>query len=327
MKAVVCKELGPVEKLVLEQDWQQPTAKPGEVIVEVKAASLNFPDTLIIEGKYQVQPPLPFVVGGEAAGVISELGEGVSHLNVGDEVIFIGSHGAFSEYVAVKASHVIPKPANTSFEQAAGVGMTYFTSHHALRQRANLQQGETVLVLGAAGGVGLTAVELAKQIGATVIAAASTQEKLDLAVSRGADFTINYSEQNLREQLKEITQGKGVDVVYDPVGGELAEQAFRSIAWNGRYLVIGFAAGDIPKLPLNLPLLKGASIVGVFWGAFTMQQPKVHRQNIEELWTWFAQQKLTPTVTDVFELADFEKAFKHLAERRAKGKVVLKVSV
>lgn len=327
MKAVVCKELGPVEKLVLEQDWQQPTAKPGEVIVEVKAASLNFPDTLIIEGKYQVQPPLPFVVGGEAAGVISELGEGVSHLNVGDEVIFIGSHGAFSEYVAVKASHVIPKPANTSFEQAAGVGMTYFTSHHALRQRANLQQGETVLVLGAAGGVGLTAVELAKQMGATVIAAASTQEKLDLAVSRGADFTINYSEQDLRDQLKEITQGKGVDVIYDPVGGELAEQAFRSIAWNGRYLVIGFAAGDIPKLPLNLPLLKGASIVGVFWGAFTMQEPTVHRQNIEELWTWFAQQKLTPTVTDVFELADFEKAFKHLTERRAKGKVVLKVSV
>lgn len=325
MKAVVCKELGPVENLVLEKNWEQPTAKAGEVIVQVKAASLNFPDTLIIEGKYQVQPPLPFVVGGEAAGVISELGEGVSHLKVGDEVIFIGSHGAFSEYVAVKASHVIPKPANTSFEQAAGVGMTYFTSHHALRQRANLQAGETVLVLGAAGGVGLTAVELAKQMGATVIAAASTKEKLDLATSRGADFTINYSEQDLREQLKQITEGKGVDVVYDPVGGELAEQAFRSIAWNGRYLVIGFAAGDIPKLPLNLPLLKGASIVGVFWGAFTMQEPQVHRQNIEELWTWFAQQKLTPTVTDVFELADFEKAFKHLTERRAKGKVVLKV--
>lgn len=326
MKALVCKELGPVEKLDLEQDWPAPECGPKDVVVDVKAAGLNFPDTLIIEGKYQVKPEMPFIPGAEAAGVVSEIGTDVTNVKVGDEVIFIGSHGGFCEKAVIPAMMVIPKPPHQSFVQAAGVGMTYFTSYHALKQRAQLQAGETVLVLGAAGGVGITAVELAKQMGATVIAAASTEEKLELTRKMGADHTINYVTDNLRDRIKEITGGKGVDVVYDPVGGDMAEAALRSIAWNGRFLVVGFAAGDIPKIPLNLALLKGASIVGVFWGAFTMMEAKNNAQNIKELWGMFAEKKLSPHVTDVFTLEEYEAAFKTLTERRARGKVIMEIN-
>lgn len=326
MRALVCKELGDAHHLELQDDWPDPQPQAGEVIVDVKAAGLNFPDTLIIEGKYQVSPELPFIPGAEAAGIVSAIGEGVKNCKVGDEVIFIGSHGGFCEKATVPAMMVMPKPPQQSFLQAAGVGMTYFTSHHALKQRANLQAGETVLVLGAGGGVGITAVELANQMGAEVIAAASSQEKLDLAAKMGAKHLINYSTEDLRGRIKEITAGKGVDVIYDPVGGEYTEAAFRSIAWNGRLLVIGFAAGDIPKLPINLALLKGASIVGVFWGAFTQKETSEHIKNIEELWGMFAQGKLSPTVTDVFAFEDYVLAFEHLTGRKARGKVILDIA-
>ena len=326
MKALVCEQHGTVENLTFQTEWPEPKPAANEVIVDVKAAGLNFPDTLIIEGKYQVQPPMPFVPGAEASGVVSEIGEGVTNVKVGDEVIFIGSHGGFCEKATVPAMMVIPKPPYQSFIQAAGIGMTYFTSYHALKQRARLQTGETVLVLGAAGGVGITAVELAKQMGATVIAAASTAEKLQLTQEMGADHVINYTEESLKDRIREITNGKGADVVYDPVGGEMSEIALRSIAWNGRFLVVGFAAGEIPKIPLNLALLKGASIVGVFWGAFTQKETAENLQNIKELWGLFAQKKLSPVVTDVFALQDYEQAFKHLTERKARGKVILDIA-
>lgn len=326
MKAVVCKQLGGVENLTWETDWPAPECGSQQVIIDVKAAGLNFPDTLIIEGKYQVKPELPFIPGAEGAGIVTEIGADVRNVKVGDEVIFIGSHGGFCERAVVPAMMVVPKPPRQTFVQAAGIGMTYFTSYHALKQRAQLQPGETVLVLGAAGGVGITAVELAKQMGATVIAAASSEEKLELTRKMGADHTINYVTDNLRERIKEITAGKGVDVIYDPVGGDMAETALRSIAWNGRFLVVGFAAGDIPKIPLNLALLKGASIVGVFWGAFTQKEVGKQLQNVQELWTMFAEKKLSPTVTDVFALEDYAKAFRHLTERRARGKVIMEVA-
>ena len=326
MRAVVCKELGTVDDLSLEMDWPEPEPGRGEVVVDVKAAGLNFPDTLIIAGKYQIKPELPFIPGAEASGVVSAIGEGVDNVKVGDEVIFIGSHGGFCEKALVPAMMVVPKPPHQSFVQAAGIGMTYFTSYYALKQRANLQPGETVLILGAGGGVGITAVELAAQMGATVIAAASSQDKLDLAQKMGAEHQINYTEEDLRDRIKEITGGKGVDVIYDPVGGDITETAFRSIAWNGRHLVIGFAAGDIPKLPLNLALLKGASIVGVFWGAFTQRETGEHLKNIQELWGMFAEKKLSPTVTDVFALEDYVEAFNCLTGRKARGKVIMTIS-
>ncbi len=326
MKALVCTEHGPAEKLSLELDWPQPECGPTDVVIDIKAAGINFPDTLMIAGKYQFQPEMPFVPGAEGAGVIAEVGAEVENVSVGDEVIFIASNGSFGEKIAMPAAMVIPKPPHLTFVQSAGVAMTYFTSYHALKQRAQLQPGETVLVLGAAGGVGITAVELAKQMGATVIAAASSEEKLELTRKMGADHTINYVTDNLRDRIKEITDGKGVDVIYDPVGGDMAETALRSIAWNGRFLVIGFAAGEIPKIPLNLALLKGAAIVGVFWGAFIQKEAANQMQNTQELWGMFAEKKLSPIVTDVFPLEDYEKAFNQLTERRARGKVIFEIA-
>ena len=254
MKAVLCKSFGPAENLVVEE-VASPTPKPNEILLDVHAASVNFPDTLIIEGKYQFKPPLPFSPGGEAAGVVAAIGDKVSHLRVGDRVMGLTGWGSFAEQVAVPAYNVLPIPAQMDFATAAAFGMTYGTSMHALKQRGNLQPGETLLVLGAAGGVGLAAVEIGKAMGARVIAAASSAEKLDVAKQAGADELINYSAESLRDRLKELTGGQGVDVIYDPVGGQLFEEAFRSIAWNGRMLVVGFAAGgDIPALPANLPL-------------------------------------------------------------------------
>ncbi len=323
MRAVVCEKLGQAEDLVLKSDWQAPELGPQDVEIEVKAAALNFPDVLIIQGKYQMQPELPFVPGGECAGVVLAVGSEVDTLKPGDDVISMGVAGAFCERVVVPALTVMPMPKGLDYRQASGIGVTYFTSYYALKQRANIQPGETLLVLGAGGGVGITAVELGKAMGAKVIAAASSEEKLALARDKGADEVINYSERPLKQAIKELTDGRGVDVVYDPVGGDYTEQALRGMAWKGRYLVIGFANGPIPKVPINLTLLKGCSIVGVFWGAFLAHEPEVQMSNVAELWQMFDSGSLSPVVTDVYPLEQYAKAFNCLANRQARGKVIL----
>lgn len=323
MKAVLCKELGLADKLVVEETTA-PTLSKGHVLVDVKAAGLNFPDTLIIQGKYQFQPSLPFTPGGEGAGVIAEVGEGVAHLKVGDKVIFMCQTGAFAEQVVVPAFTAVPMPDSLSFEMAAGITLTYGTSYHALKQRAELKEGETVLVLGAAGGVGIATVELAKAMGAKVIAAASTDDKLAFCKESGADELINYSTEDMRARVKEITGGKGVDVIYDPVGGDYTEAAFRSMAPGGRLLVVGFAAGDIPKIPINLCLLKQASLVGVFWGAWAAANPPAQIQNMKDILGMVANGQVRASVNDIFALDDVEAAYACLTERRAKGKVILK---
>jgi len=323
MRALLCKEHGMADKLELVDDWPEPQAGKGEIVIDIKAAGLNFPDVLIIQGKYQFQPEMPFIPGGECAGDVIAVGEGVERYKVGDKVIAMTGHGCFCEQIAVNQLAVMPMPEGLDYKQAAGVAVTYFTTYHALKQRAQLQEGETMLVLGAAGGVGSTAVELGKLMGAKVIAAASSEEKLALCRELGADETINYSEEDLKARVKELTGGKGVDVVYDPVGGDYTEPALRGMAWNGRYLVIGFASGPIPEIPLNLTLLKGCSIVGVFWGRFTGEEPAVHLQNIKDLWTLFAEGKLKPAINDVFPLEAYEQAYEVMTERRARGKVIL----
>jgi NADPH2:quinone reductase len=322
MKALVCVEHGPPEKLVV-QDLPTPEPGKGEVRIRMHAAGVNFPDVLIIQNLYQFKPPLPFSPGGEAAGVVDAVGEGVTSHKVGDKVIAMIGNGAFREQFVAHERQVIPMVGDMPFDVAAGFTMTYGTSHHALKQRARLQPGETLLVLGAAGGVGLTAVELGKLMGAKVIAAASSADKLALCREYGADEVINYSTEDLKDRVKQLTGGRGVDVVYDPVGDKYAEPAFRSIAWNGRYLVVGFAAGEIPKLPLNLPLIKGASIVGVFWGAFTAHEPKVHEENMAELLKWFGEGKLKPHVSAHLPLERGAEAIRMLMDRKAKGKVIL----
>ncbi len=324
MKAVVSDVAGLPESLVVRE---VPTPEPGkgQIRVKVHAVGVNFPDVLIIQDKYQSKPPRPFSPGGEASGVVDALGEGVTSVKLGDRVIAMTGHGSMAEYVIVDAIRAIPMADGMPFDVAAGFTMTYGTSHHALKQRAQLKAGETVLVLGAAGGVGLTAVELAKAMGARVVAAASSDDKLALCRHYGADDTINYATEDLREGIKR-TCGDGPDVIYDPVGDKYFEPAFRSIGWNGRYLVIGFAAGEIPKLPMNLPLIKGASIVGVFWGAFTMHEPKVHAENMRELLEWYAAGKLKPHVSEHFSLDDGPKAIRWMMDRKAKGKVVLQVA-
>lgn len=322
MKALLCKAFGPAETLVLEEVAKL-EPKKTEVVLDVHAAGVNFPDSLIIEGKYQFKPPFPFSPGGEAAGVISAVGEKVSQFKVGDRVMALTGWGSFAEQVAVPAYNVLPMPAGMDFTTAAAFSMTYGTSMHALKQRGNLQAGETLLVLGASGGVGLAAVEIGKAMGATVIAAASSAEKLAVAKAAGADHLINYSEQSLKDELKTLTKGQGVDVIYDPVGGPLFEEAFRSIAWNGRMLVIGFASGEIPALPANLPLLKGAALIGVFWGAFAQRQPQDNVANFQQLFAWYGEGKLKPLVSQTFPLEKAGDAIDTLAKRKAVGKVVV----
>ena len=322
MKAVLCKEYGPPDSLVVE-DVASPTPNRGEVLLAVRAAGVNFPDVLIIQNKYQFRPPLPFAPGGEVAGVVTALGEGVTTLEIGDRVIGSTGWGGFAEELAVDASRTIAIPDEMDFVTASAFLMTYGTSHHALKDRAHLREGETLLVLGAAGGVGLAAVELGKVMGARVIAAASTPEKLAVCREHGADELIDYAREDLKERVKQLTSGNGVDVVYDPIGGAYAETALRGTAWDGRYLVVGFAAGDIPKIPLNLVLLKGCQIVGVFWGAFTVREPERHRANIAELMTWFRAGKLKPHVSATYPLERAAEALNAMAERRVMGKVVL----
>ena len=324
MKAVLCKAFGPADTLVIE-DTNSPHIKKNEVLLDVHAAGINFPDTLIIEGKYQFKPPFPFSPGGEAAGVISAVGENVSHLNVGDRVMALTGWGSCAEQIAVPAYNILPMPDAMDFTTAAAFSMTYGTAMHALKQRGALQAGETLLVLGASGGVGLAAIEIGKAMGARVIAAASSAEKLEVARQAGADELINYQDEDVRERLKTLTKGQGVDVIIDPVGGDLFETVFRSIAWNGRMLVIGFASGTIPSLPANLPLLKGAAVIGVFWGSFAQRQPQDNVANFQQLFAWFAEGKLKPLVSQTFALEDTAQAINTLAARKAVGKLVIKV--
>ncbi len=306
--------------------WKEtPTPEPGkgEVRVAIKAASLNFPDLLIVQNKYQMKPPLPFVPGSEYAGVVQAVGEGVKHLQVGQNVACLSGTGGFGTHTIAPAALCMPLPAGFGHVDAAAFIMIYATSHHALVDRAQLKAGETVLVLGAAGGVGTAAIQIAKAMGAKVIAAASTDEKCALCTSIGADLSINYSKENLREAIKAATDGKGPDVIYDPVGGDFAEPAFRSIAWRGRYLVVGFAAGPIPALPLNLALLKGASIVGVFWGDFARREPKANQAMMHELATWYAQGKVKPVIDRTMPMAELKAAYAHMGSRGVMGKLVM----
>jgi NADPH2:quinone reductase len=324
MKAVLCKQHGLPDTLVVEE-IPSPKAGAKQVVITVKACGVNFPDTLIIQNKYQFKPDLPFSPGGEVAGIIKEVGEGVSHLNVGDTVIAMTGWGGFAEEVLTDASRVFPVPPVFDFKTAATFAYVFGTSYHALKDRAQLKEGETVLVLGASGGVGLAAVQLAKVMGAKVIAAASTEAKLAVCSHYGADAIVNYSDDNWREQVKVLTEGKGVDVVYDAVGGHYAEPALRSMAWNGRYLVVGFAAGDIPKIPLNLPLLKGCAVVGVFWGEFATRQKKDNQANMMQLFGWLMQGKIKPHISAEYPLEQAAQALNDLLERKATGKVVLLV--
>lgn len=324
MRAVLCKSYGPPENLVVEE--VEPL-KPGrgQVVIRVKACGVNFPDTLIIQGKYQFQPPMPFSPGGEVSGIVKEVGAGVDSVQVGDKVIVFTLHGGFAEEVLADASHLIPMPAEMDFATAASFVMTYGTSHYALKDRARLQPGETLLVLGAAGGVGLAAVEIGKVIGARVIAAAASDDKLAICREHGADEVINYTTENLRERIRELTHGNGVDVVVDPVGGNYSEMALRGMAWGGRFLVIGFAAGGIPRIPLNLTLLKSCSIVGVFWGVFTTREPQRNQEYLNELFSWFATGKLAPLISAQYPLSRAADALNAIIRRTVKGKIVLLV--
>lgn len=322
MHAWLCENPVGVEAL----SWKEiPTPAPqkGQVLVRIEAASLNFPDLLIVQNKYQMKPDLPFVPGSEFAGVIEALGEGVTDLKVGQSVACLSGTGGFGTHALAQAKLCMPLPADFPAVDAAAFIMIYATSHHALIDRAALKAGETVLILGAAGGVGTSAIQIAKAVGARVIAAASTDEKCALCKSLGADETINYTTQNMREVLKGLTEGKGPDVIYDPVGGDFAEPAFRSIAWRGRYLVVGFASGPIPALPFNLALLKGASIVGVFWGDFARREPQANAAMMAELAKWYAQGKVKPVIDRTMPMSELKAAYAHMGSRGVMGKLVM----
>ena len=323
MKALVCNSFGPIDQLSI-QDLPDPSPAADEILIKVKACGVNFPDVLIVQGKYQFKPEFPFSPGGEIAGVVEKVGSEVEQFEEGDEVFALTGWGGFAEKVALKTNVCIPKHIAMDFRQAAAFTMVYGTSFHALKDRAKLREGESLLVLGAAGGVGLTAVELGKKMGAKVIAAASTDEKLLKCKEYGADELINYTQvKDLKNHLKEITKGKGVDVIYDPVGGPFTEAALRAIAWKGRYLVIGFASGEIPKIPLNLPLLKGCSIQGVFWGSFAQREAGKNLTNMMQLIQWFAEEELKPYIHKVFSLEEGIEALQMLEHRKAIGKLVI----
>jgi NADPH2:quinone reductase len=322
MRALVCNAFGPPESLNLEQH-HAPLPASGQVLIDVRSAGINFPDILMISGEYQVETAPPFVPGNELAGIVEAVGDGVSRFAAGDRVIATPTGGAFAEKCVVDQHMCLPLPDKLSFEQGAGFTITYATSYHAFRQSTVLKPGETVLVLGAAGGVGITAVEIARALGAKVIAAASSDEKLDFARQAGADELINYSQDSLRDAVRKFSGGKGVDVVFDPVGGDLAQQALRSLAWHGRYLVIGFACGEIPQFPANIALLKEASITGVWWGTWAKNHPADAQINMMELAAMVQDDKLKPRVTETYPLEQYVAAFAAITKRRAKGKVVL----
>jgi NADPH2:quinone reductase len=322
MRAVLCKKFGAPDELVVETIESAPV-REGEVRIAIKASGVNFPDVLMVQGMYQMKPPFPFSPGLEVAGDIVEVGAGVEHLKTGDRVMAFINYGGFADEVVAPAATTFKIPDNMPYEHGAAFPIVYGTSHIALETRAQLKEGETLLVLGAAGGVGLTAVELGKLMGAKVIAAASTDEKLALTKEYGADITINYSRENLRDAVKKHTNGRGVDVIYDPVGGDLFDQAIRTIAWNGRYLVIGFASGRIPDLPANRVLLKNASLVGVYWGAYLMNEPATMLTSFKSLMKMYSEGKLKPYVSQTYSLEDASQALTDMMMRRVKGKVVL----
>lgn len=330
MKALMCNEFGPIENLKVEE-IADPVAGPGHVVIDVKAASVNFPDVLIVQNLYQFKPEPPFAPGSEIAGTVSEIGEGVEGFALGDRVFASGMIGGYAEKFLAPAAAVTKMPASLDFSEAASLVLVYGTSHHALKQRAKIQPGETLLVLGAAGGVGLAAVELGKAMGARVIAAASSQEKVDYCIEHGADDGFVYARNPLdrdqqkafSSQIKEITGGKGADVIYDPIGDDYAEPALRAIAWKGRYLVVGFAAGAIPKVPLNLALLKGCEVVGVFWGMFRGVEAALHEENMAELLKWCDEGKIKPHVSAQYSLENGLQALRDMSERKVKGKVVI----
>ena len=322
MKAVLCKQYGPPESLVVE-DVPEPSAGPGEIVLSVRAASVNFPDVLIIENKYQTKPPLPFSPGCEAAGVVSQVGATVDRFAPGDRVMAITGYGAFRERVAVSVDRLVAIPAGMDDVTAGAFLFTYATSDHAVRDRGELKAGETLLVLGAAGGVGLAAVEIGKAVGATVIACASTNEKLDACREHGADGTINYTTEDLREGIKRLTGDRGVNVVLDPVGGRFSEPEFRSTAWRGRFVVVGFAAGDIPKIPLNLALLKGSAIVGSSLGTWMRREPERFTESTRQLLRWYAEGRLKPRIDRTFPLERAANAIAYMAGRHVIGKAVV----
>lgn len=322
MKAVLCKAYGPPESLVIEEVEPLKAGK-GQAVIAVRACGVNFPDTLIIQGKYQFKPAMPFSPGGEVAGIVKEIGEGVERVKVGDRVIAFTGWGGFAEEVVADAARLISIPDGMDFTTAAAFIMVYGTSIYALRDRAQLKPGETLLILGAAGGVGLATVELGKVMGAHVIAAASSPEKLAICRQHGADEVINYADEDLRERVKQLTGGKGVDVICDPVGGSYSEAALRGMAWGGRHLVIGFTAGDIPRIPLNLTLLKGCSIVGVFWGSFVERDLARNQHHLRELMTWFAGGRIKPRISATYPLEQAAHALNDILERKVTGKVVL----
>ena len=324
MKAVLCESFGPAENLILA-DIEAPHLLPGHVIVEIRACALNFPDVLMIEGKYQSLPPFPFTPGGEFAGVVSEVADDVKNWQMGDEVFGACGHGAMAEHICVSAKSLRAKPQSMGFAQASGISTTYGTSYYALKQRANLQAGETLLVLGAAGGVGLAAVELGKAMGARVIAAASSPEKLQIAQQAGADDLIDYSDGELKEKVKTLTEDKGADVIYDPVGGPMFDQCMRCINWGGRVLIVGFVGGDIPKVPTNLILLKSCQVVGVFYGAFSGRFPAENQQNFVEIIDMFNSGNLKALVGGEYALDDYVNALNCLSQRRAVGKIVVNI--
>ncbi len=322
MKAVLCTQFGGPETLEMA-DIESPVAGPGEVVVAVRAAGLNFFDTLIIQNKYQFKPDLPFSPGAEIAGEVTSLGDGVEGIQVGDRVMAYSVWGGVRAEIAISQEAVIAMPDGLDFVTAAGLIVTYGTSLHALKDRADIQPGETLAVLGASGGVGQAAVEIGKAMGARVIACASSEDKLEFCRTLGADETLNYTDEDLKSRLKELSNGKGVDVIYDPVGADLAEPALRAIGWNGRFLVVGFAGGGIPKIPLNLALLKGCQIVGVFWGDHLVREPDRHRANMTQLLDWVVEGKIKPHIHKVYPLEETADALLAIARREVRGKVIV----
>ena len=322
MKALVCTAFGPLENLAVA-DVPSPQPRAGQVLVDVKASSINFPDALMVKGLYQVKPPLPFSPGAELSGVVKELGAEVRGFAVGDRVAGVCGWGGFAEECVVAADQLIALPADMDFDVGAAFGLTYFTSLHALQDRSHLKSGETLLVLGAAGGVGIAAIQIAKVMGARVIAAASSDDKLQACKIAGADETIDYATEDMRERLKELSAGKGIDVVFDPVGGSYSEIALRATNWGGRFLVIGFAAGEIPKIPLNLALLKERSIIGVYWGDWTRHDPAGHARNVAQVVSWIRSGRIKPMISERVSLAETPAALARLTDRKVTGKIVV----